>query len=57
VLVIVKDRSVRLYAQQNGVALPEAGGQGTESRTKIADALGEEGPARPSYFNSNMIAL
>ena len=55
--MIVKDRSVRLYAQQNGVALPEAGGQGTESRTKIADALGEEGPARPSYFNSNMIAL
>jgi hypothetical protein len=41
VLVILKDRNVRLYAQQNGVALPEAAGKRSDSRTVIADAITE----------------
>jgi integrase/recombinase XerD len=40
-LVILKDRDVRLYAQQNGVALPEAAGKRSDSRTVIADAITE----------------
>ena len=40
-LVILKDRNVRLYAQQNGVALPEAAGKRSDSRTVIADAIAE----------------
>ena len=40
-LVILKDRNVRLYAQQNGVALPEAAGKRSDSRTVIADAVSE----------------
>ena len=40
-LVILKDRNVRLYAQQNGVALPEAAGKRSDSRTVIADAITE----------------
>jgi integrase/recombinase XerD len=40
-LVILKDRNVRLYAQQNGVALPEAAGKRSDSRTVIADAVTE----------------
>ena len=40
-LVILKDRRVRLYAQQNGVALQEAGGKQFASRTMIADAIME----------------
>jgi integrase/recombinase XerD len=39
--VILKDRSVRLFAQQNGVALPEAGRKSSESRTMIANAITE----------------
>jgi len=40
-LVILKDRNVRLYAQQNGVALPEAAGKRSDSRTAIVDAITE----------------
>ena len=40
-LVILKDRNVRLYAQQNGVALPEAASKQSDSRTVIADAITE----------------
>jgi hypothetical protein len=40
-LVILKDCNVRLYAQQNGVALPEAAGKRSDSRTVIADAITE----------------
>jgi|HubBroStandDraft_6_1064221.scaffolds.fasta_scaffold145724_1 integrase/recombinase XerD len=39
--VILKDRNVHLYAQQNGVALPEAAGKRSDSRTVIADAVTE----------------
>jgi integrase/recombinase XerD len=40
-LVILKNRNVRLYAQQNGVALPEAAGKRSDSGTLIADAITE----------------
>jgi len=40
-LVILKDRNFRLYVQQNGVALPEAAGKRSDSRTVIAEAITE----------------
>ncbi len=40
-LAILKDRSVRLFANQNGVVLPEATAKRSESKTKIADAITE----------------
>jgi hypothetical protein len=40
-LVILKDRNVRLYAQQNGIALPEAAAKRSDSRTVIVDAIAE----------------
>ena len=40
-LVILKDRRARPYAQQNGVALQEAAGKQSASRTTIADAVTE----------------
>jgi hypothetical protein len=40
-LVILKDRSVRLYAQQNCVVLPDADGKQSEPKTTFADAITE----------------
>ena len=40
-LAILKDRNVRLFANQNGVALPGEDGKRSESRIKIADAIAE----------------
>jgi hypothetical protein len=58
-LAILKDRNVRLYANQNGVALPGAHGEASAPRLTIAEAAEQyfsdkaaSSPRRPRYFDS-----